>query len=183
MQIPHSPRARRRGAAAVEAAFVLGVFMLLFIGLVEYCRFLWVCQICENAAREGARYAIANQGDATTVNVQNRVWTPLGGVGGQMRNHSNISNPFQMNTTSTSDIRVYRSDSNGNPQGINLSTGVTTSYTPDTWYQADWTQANFGDYIAVQIIGQYQPIMGKLLFMPDTINLKFTSVMRCEANQ
>jgi Flp pilus assembly protein TadG len=200
MQIRQPTVLRRHGALAVEAAVIMLVFMLLFMGLVEYCRFLWVREICQNAVREGARYAIVNQGDAATVNVQNRAWSAMGGatnnpattgdtstlynvVGLQMRNHLSLAANFQMNSTTNSDIRVYRSDTNGNPQGINLSTGVTTSYAAGNWYQADWTQANFGDLVAVQIVGQYLPISGKLLLMPSSIQVQFTSIMRCEANQ
>lgn len=202
MQIHRPTVTRRHGALAVEAAVVMSIFMLLLMGLVEYCRFLWVRQICENAVREGARYAVVSQGESATLDVQNRVWRAMGGVPGttagdtntfsnpvgqQLGNHVNANNPFRMDyasgTATNSDIRVFRSDSSGTPQGINLSTGVTTAYTLDTWYSADWTQANFGDYVAVQIVGQYKPISGKLLLLPSTINVKFTAIMRCEANQ
>src|SRR4051812_14954879 len=51
---------RRRGAAVVETALVLAVFSTLFFGIFEYCRFLYVLHVTHNAARDGARYAVAN---------------------------------------------------------------------------------------------------------------------------
>src|SRR4051812_29791020 len=60
-------RAKRRGASLVEAAFVLPIAILVLFGLFEYCRFIFLVQMCENAAREGARYAVVHTGDGTTV--------------------------------------------------------------------------------------------------------------------
>ena len=50
-------RFRRRGVTVVESALVLSVFLLLLFGIFEYCRFLFVLHVANNAAREGARYA------------------------------------------------------------------------------------------------------------------------------
>src|SRR5436305_14880481 len=51
---------RRRGMAIVETVLVLAVFLLMFFGLFEYCRFLMVLHVANNAARDGARYAVVN---------------------------------------------------------------------------------------------------------------------------
>src|SRR5689334_17002312 len=51
---------RRRGVTVVEGALVLSVFLLLLFGMFEYCRFLLVLHVTNNAAREGARYAVVN---------------------------------------------------------------------------------------------------------------------------
>lgn len=48
---------RRRGAAAVEAAFCLPLLVVLMLGMWEVGRMVQVSQILANAAREGARYA------------------------------------------------------------------------------------------------------------------------------
>ncbi len=49
---------RRRGAALVEMAFVLPVFMLVTLGIIEFGRAMMVGQLVTNAAREGARLGI-----------------------------------------------------------------------------------------------------------------------------
>ncbi len=53
----------RRGAAAVEFAVVLPVFITLVFGMIEYGRMVMVQQVITNAAREGCRRAIM---DGTT---------------------------------------------------------------------------------------------------------------------
>lgn len=200
MQVHQKNYWQRSGAAVVETAFVLGIFMALLLGLIEFCRLLWVRQMCENAVRDGARYAVVHQGDKATTDVQNRTWEAMGGntstnynpVGNQLRSHSNVNNPFIKAADSTSDIRVYRSAAAGTPEGINLSTSVTTAYTADNWASADWRNAQFGDYVAVQIVCKYKPIVplklytfhgNKIQLFPGTIDLTFTSLMSSESNQ
>ena len=55
--------AGRRGAAAVEFAVVLPVFITLVFGMIEYGRMVMVQQVITNAAREGCRKAVM---DGTT---------------------------------------------------------------------------------------------------------------------
>lgn len=57
-------RKSRRGAAAVEFAIVLPVFVLLVFGMIEYGRMVMVQQVITNASREGARRAVL---DGSTV--------------------------------------------------------------------------------------------------------------------
>ncbi len=56
-------RGRRRGAAAVEFAFVAPVFFLLVFGMIEFGRMVMVQQVITNASREGARLGVL---DGTT---------------------------------------------------------------------------------------------------------------------
>jgi hypothetical protein len=51
-------RSARRGAVAAEMAIVLPIFILAFIGILEFGRAIMLQQILVNAAREGARRAI-----------------------------------------------------------------------------------------------------------------------------
>ncbi len=51
-------RSRRIGAALVEAAFVLPVFFLLIIGIIEIGRGLMVQELLTRAARAGCRQGI-----------------------------------------------------------------------------------------------------------------------------
>ena len=68
-------RKRRRGAAAVEFAIVLPVFVTLVFGMIEYGRMVMVQQVITNASREGARRAVLD--GATTSAVQSSVATYL----------------------------------------------------------------------------------------------------------
>lgn len=51
---------QRRGAALVEMAIVLPVFVTIMLGMIEFGRALMVGQLITNAAREGARLAVLN---------------------------------------------------------------------------------------------------------------------------
>ncbi len=54
--LPRHPR----GAAAVEFALVVPLFLSLVFGIVEFGRAMMVGQLVTNAAREGARMAVIN---------------------------------------------------------------------------------------------------------------------------
>lgn len=49
---------KKRGAATVEFAFVLPIFLMVVFGIVEFGRAFMVQQTLINASREGARQAI-----------------------------------------------------------------------------------------------------------------------------
>jgi Flp pilus assembly protein TadG len=70
-----SLRMKRRGAAAVEFAIVLPVFVILVFGMIEYGRMVMVQQVITNASREGARTAVLD--GATTTSVQAAVTSYL----------------------------------------------------------------------------------------------------------
>jgi Flp pilus assembly protein TadG len=70
---------RRSGAAAIETAFVLIPTLLFLMGVLEYGRLLMDWNVINNAAREGCRFALANNTDATlATDVQNTVTTRMG---------------------------------------------------------------------------------------------------------
>ncbi len=56
---------RRRGATAVETALVVLPLLMLLFGVFEYGRLLMDWNLLNNAAREGCRYAIANNTSST----------------------------------------------------------------------------------------------------------------------
>lgn len=59
MKLPRARnRRKRRGAAIVETAIVLPVFLAVTLGIVEFGRAMMVGQLVTNAAREGARLAV-----------------------------------------------------------------------------------------------------------------------------
>ena len=78
MTHPHQKRSRaeparplaRRGAALVEMALVLPLFLLVVLGIIEFGRAMMVCQMVTNAAREGARRAILEDSTNTAVEQQ-----------------------------------------------------------------------------------------------------------------
>jgi Flp pilus assembly protein TadG len=57
----------RRGAAAVEMALVLPVFVTVTLGMIELGRGIMVAQLMTNAAREAARTAIIDGSTDTSV--------------------------------------------------------------------------------------------------------------------
>lgn len=84
-----SVRKGRRGAAAVEFAVVLPVFVLLVFGMIEYGRMVMVQQVITNASREGARRAVLD--GATTSSVQTSVTSYL--TGASINGGSAVVNP------------------------------------------------------------------------------------------
>ena len=57
---PPAVRRSRRGAAAVEFAIVAIPLLLVLFGIYEFARYVMTLQTLENAAREGARFAVVN---------------------------------------------------------------------------------------------------------------------------
>lgn len=138
----------RRAATVVEAAVVLPVCLLCLFGIYEYGRLVMMKNLLDNAAREGARYAVVNTNSQTTAGVQAWVKNYLAGQDSQLQNLN---------------IQVYMSDGNGNNIGA-------------------WTSAQFGQYIAVQIDGDYSPVMPTFLLMNVTVHFRAVSDMYSEAN-
>jgi Flp pilus assembly protein TadG len=61
----------RRGAALVEMALVLPVFLAVVMGIIEFGRGMWVGNMVTNAAREGARIAVLD--GSTNAQVQQAI--------------------------------------------------------------------------------------------------------------
>ncbi len=142
------PERTRRGAALVEAAMVLPLCLLFLFGIYEYGRLLMMKHLFDNAAREGARYAVVHTNDLSTVDIQNWVTSYLLGQDAQLQNLN---------------IQAFMADNNGNNIG-------------------QWTDAQFGQYIALQIDGDYKPVLPTLLFMNATVHLQSKSAMYTEPN-
>ncbi len=64
-------RRGRRGAAAVELALVLPVYLLLLAGIVEFGQYFRIQHLLSTASRRGARAAVIS--GATTSQVQTKV--------------------------------------------------------------------------------------------------------------
>jgi hypothetical protein len=53
-------KVRSRGQALAEFALVAPIFFLLLFGIIEFGRYVYNVQVLNNAAREGARYAVVH---------------------------------------------------------------------------------------------------------------------------
>src|SRR5262245_8967905 len=142
-------RPLRPAATIVESAFVIGIFLLFIFGLIEYGRLLMTKQIMENAAREGARWAVVHTYNGTTAQVQDQVDHYLVVAKNQMVGY-----------VKTNNITVYAADTNGN-----IITGKV------------WTETKFGENIAVSVTGTYHAFLPNLLLMKSNISVSAKSVM------
>ncbi|HEY1377598.1 MAG TPA: TadE/TadG family type IV pilus assembly protein [Gemmataceae bacterium] len=147
--------AGRRGATAVETAVVITVALLFIFGILEYARLVYFFHVADNAAREGARYAVVHTGDGTTTAQVQAVVTAA--MAGQQ---SSLS-------AGTFTVSVYSADPN---------TGAAVANTA-------WTDAPFGGSIAVEVKGTYKFILPTFLrFSGPTMPVKVRSLMTSEAN-
>ena len=156
---------RRSGAYMVEFALVATIFFLFVFGILEYGRLLMMMEMLQNAAREGARFAVVHTNDMTTTDVQNQVDTRLANLGAELQNYNK-----------TTSIEVYTADpASGSPVDTN---GNIIS----DWTLAPFTNAKFGQPIAVQISGKFTPVLPVFLMMGSSIKLQARYLMYSEAN-
>jgi Flp pilus assembly protein TadG len=112
----------RRGAAIVEAAIVMNVFLLLIFGIFEFGHFVMVKQLMDNAARDGARMASTGALTVSTAQIQAQVTTELNGLG-----PSNLQiNVFQANPTTGANIGAWTNAGLGNT----VACQITGTYQP-----------------------------------------------------
>jgi|SRR5271157_623996 len=82
---------RRWGAVLVETSVIIGLVAMIVLGVFEYARLLMDWNLLNNAAREGCRYALANNTSTTiSTDVQNIVTTYMAG---ETKNFSNFPPP------------------------------------------------------------------------------------------
>ena len=58
MRIRHAKKIQRPGAAMVEFAFAFSAFVVILFALFQFCIAIFLRQVNDNAAREGARLAV-----------------------------------------------------------------------------------------------------------------------------
>lgn len=171
-------RRTRRGMAVVETALVLGVFLMLLFGIFEYCRFLLVLHVANNAARDGARYAAVNvncpsdQITARQAQIIQYTKDRMGGVQNQIQGCQ---------------VAVYPCDSTGlsqTPPVVRSKSKSGAAPYPDPFSPGanspDWNSAVFTERIAVTVTGTYKPILPTLLFMPSSIPISVTALTESE---
>ncbi len=155
MRLPLARRARpRRGATLVETTLVLSIFLLFLFGLLEYARFVMVYQAMQNAAREGARYAIAviNPDTVSNTNVETEVKNRLKGMD---RNVNNFN------------VTIYAIVMRNGVQGTKLANRYDAS--PE-------------DGVVVEISYNYKPALPSFLLMKSSVAIKARCVMYAEGN-
>jgi Flp pilus assembly protein TadG len=149
-------RARdRSGGAVVESAFVLPIILLFVLGIMEYGRYILALQVVTNAAREGCRYAVTHTQPVTIAG------TTTGNATSDVTNK--VSTYLAGQQLSSQTLQVYQSDS----QGTNIGA---------------WNGATTGQFVCVQISGNFQITVPKLLSFPTSVPVQVKSVMLCEGN-
>lgn len=143
----------RRGVTVVEAAVVLGTFLLFLIGILEYGRYLFFLHVATNATATAARFAVVHTGDGTTTSQIQAVATDrMAGQQSMMNNYA---------------VTVFASQ-----PGVTPPTPVAGS---------QWNDAAFGSGICVRITGSYEFVAGSLLGI-SSLPVDVSSVMTSEAN-
>ena len=148
----------RRGATVVETAFVLMIALTLTLAIYDYGRYFMLSQLVNNAAREGARQAVANTNTQNTAMIQNTVVQYLAN-----QNFKDSSG----NAFSASDVVVIQV--NPDPTGPPPS-------------DSNWYDAPFESAIMVQVNAKFTSLFPRFGFLPTTVNLQGTAVMLSEAN-
>jgi hypothetical protein len=132
-----------------------------------------VLHVANNAARNGARYAVAHTGDGTTKQqVLDYVTSSMAGIDANIQGYS---------------VDVFTVD----PTGIYNTSTNTYNYPPTLQPKpgSNWNDAQYGNPLAVQITGTYQPIISAVPFMTQfnipvlsPTPLTVTAMMNSEAN-
>ena len=170
----------RRGAVVVESALVMGIFFVLLFGVFEYCRFLMVLHVTNNAARDGCRYATVNVGcdpdpmqvAAKKAEILAYIDARMGGVNQNIVGYTRAVYPCtSAGFALTPPQAVPKSLSSGTP---------ADPFNPSDSNNPPWNQAAFTERIAVTIKGTYQPVTPLLLFLPSSIPINITAVMGSE---
>ena len=80
---------RRWGGALVETGVIIGLVAMIVFGVFEYARLLMDWNLLDNAAREGCRYALANN---TSTTISTSVQTIVTGyMAGETKNFNNFT--------------------------------------------------------------------------------------------
>jgi Flp pilus assembly protein TadG len=153
-----APRSNvRPGATAVETAVVLLIAMTFTFAIFDYGRYYLLSQLVNNAAREGARLAVANTNTQNTTLIQNTVVQYLA----KQAVKDSAGNPY-----TASDVIVLQ---------VDPATGKAAS--DSLWYDAP-----FGAAIMVQVNAKFTSLFPSFGFLPTTVTLRGTAVMMSEAN-
>jgi Flp pilus assembly protein TadG len=148
----HGPgESRVRGQALVEFALVAPIFFLVLLSIVEFGRYIYTVQILNDAAREGARYAIVHGSQSLC---------PSGPMPGGL----GVVNPCDPNGQNVKNVVVTTST------GV---TGVSASMVNVSWP----VNNSRGNRVTVSVTYQYQSLIPIVPLPPVTINGDATLVI------
>jgi Flp pilus assembly protein TadG len=149
-------RTPRRGSTIVEAAIVMVLFLTFLFSIIEYGRYIALRQVCENSARRGARWCVAN----TNYNSNNGL-----SVG-------NKTKPIAVVNESTGNMERQLKNYAVDVFKINPVTGANLG---------NWDTSNSSDTIAVRISGDFTFVIPNYLQMASAVlNVNITVTMRAE---
>jgi Flp pilus assembly protein TadG len=145
----------RRGATSVETAAVISVALLFLFGILEYARMVYFFHVTDNAAREGARYALVHTGDGTTTaQVQAVVAAAMSGQQASLQSGTFVVNVFNADPSSSAQV-----------------SGTA------------WTDSPFTGAIVVQVTGKYSFLLPTFLrFGGPTLPVNVQAMMTSETN-
>jgi len=140
---------RSRGQAITEFALVAPFFFFLLFSIIEFGRVVYYIQLLNNAAREGARYAIVHGGDATC---------PSGPMPGGVDNACDANGDNVVKAVK--DFAVAIIDSGPADFDVDVK-WCATAVCPDTNSVAkgDGTNAR-GQTVDVQVNYKFRPLLG-----------------------
>jgi Flp pilus assembly protein TadG len=133
----------RRGAAMVEMALVLPLFLVLVLGIIEFGRAMMISNLVTNSAREGARMAVLD--GSTNADVESAIGSFLRDAIGQGLSLDDI------------DVQITVAAASGNPDPGNIvaNCGSKDLVTVRVSVPFDKVALLPGDYLAGrQIVGQ-----------------------------
>jgi hypothetical protein len=157
----------------VEAALVLGIMLYLLFSIFEYCRYLFLINTVDQAARQGARYASVhvtfpttfdatdyNDGTTTYTNIKDYTKGISGGMDTMLSGWSVSVFPCDMTKLAQS------------PPVIQAKSGF-----PTTVY---WNSCSFGEMLAVQITGTFTPVVPNIVFWKSSMTVTVSAVTNGE---
>ena len=185
---------RRRGMTIVENVLVLGVFLAMLFGIFEYCRFLMVLHITNNAARDGARYAVVNVSKPTNFDTTDYT-DSSGNVYQSITGYTTYRMGGMDRQIVGYQVAVYPCDPVGmsqtppvvRPKSLNPP-AYPDPFNPSDPNRVSWNAAAFTERIAVHVRGTYRPVVplsinaGRftIALFPDNIPLNVIAMMGSE---
>ena len=143
--------ARAEGAATVEFAIIISVFLLIVAGILDFGHAWYIKQIITNGSREGARYGITYTTDSGGKRIAPSALSP------SISNY--LLNTYQLSQILPSDAHpIITLGGTGLATGTRGSTLEVTVTAKKTWF----------------LISSFIPGLG------DQITLKASTVMICE---
>jgi Flp pilus assembly protein TadG len=143
---------RRTGATLVETAVVIPVTLLLIFGIIEFGRLLLVIHLANHAVREAGRVAVVSTGLP-----DNEMSTD------DIKDRARAAMCGLDSNLNGFEVRVYKADYNGANIG-------------------GWKTAGFTERIAVEITGDFEPVLPSFLNLAPAIPVHAMVLMNSEAN-